>query len=85
MSGPTFVATFSDGVVTRMTTHCQDGRLDLGRGIRLSRAAYKSRKKQSPPALIAGHFETPPDGDGSAAAILRSYTPDDLAVCEVAL
>jgi hypothetical protein len=83
MSGPTFVATFSDGVVTRMSTFCEDGKLDLGRGIRLSRAAYTSRLKQPPPAMIAGHFEVPPNGDGSAAVILRSYTPDELAACEV--
>ena len=83
MSGPTFVATFSDGVVTRMSTFCEDGKLDLGRGIRVARAAYESRRKQPSPALIAGHFETPPC-DGSAAVVLRRYTVGELAACEVA-
>jgi hypothetical protein len=79
MSSPTFVATFADGTVTRMTTHCADGRLDLGRGVRLSQAAYESRRKQQPPAMTAGHFETPPNGDGRAAVVLRTYSPDELA------
>jgi hypothetical protein len=79
MTSPTFVATFSDGTVTRMTTNCADG-FDLGRGVRLSQAAYELRKRKRPPAMIAGHFETPPNGD-SAAVILRSYTADDLRGC----
>ena len=41
MSSPTFVATFADGTITRMTTRCPDGQLDLGLGARLSRAAYE--------------------------------------------
>ena len=32
-TSPTFVARFSDGVVTRMTCHCTPGNLDLRRGI----------------------------------------------------
>jgi hypothetical protein len=36
-----------------------------------------SRRKQSPPALTAGHFETPPNGDGCAAVVLRIYTADN--------
>jgi hypothetical protein len=44
MASPTFVCRFSDGVVTRMTTHCADG-LDLRRGIALARIAYQSRAK----------------------------------------
>jgi hypothetical protein len=74
---PTFVATFSDGEITQMTTHCADGKLDLGRGVRLSRAAYESRKKKPPPPMIAGHFEMPPNSNGGAAVILQTYAPDD--------
>ena len=76
MSSPTFVAEFSDGTVTRMTTHCAEGRLDLGRGIRLAQAAYESRKKQQPPALVKGYFEAPPNG--SAGKILKTYTAKEL-------
>jgi hypothetical protein len=79
MSSPTFVATFTDGTITRMTTNCSERKLDLGRGVRLSQAAYQSRMKQQPPAMTAGHFETPPGGDGRAAVVLRVYTPDELA------
>ena len=78
MSSPIFVPTFADGTTTRKTTHRADGKLDLGRGIRLSQAAYKSRKKQPPPALIKGHFEKPPNGDGGAAVIRRTYTASEL-------
>src|SRR6516165_394647 len=56
MPGPTFVCQFVDGVVTRMTTHCPDG-LDPARGIRLSRAAYESRRRRPPPEILKGHFE----------------------------
>jgi hypothetical protein len=56
MPGPTFVCEFVDGVVTRMTTHCPDG-LDPERGIRLSRAAYESRRRRPPPEILKGHFE----------------------------
>ena len=68
MSSPTFVAVFVDGTTTRMTTNCAgDGavfdrtakmKLDLGRGIRLAQAAYESRKKQPPPALVEGLFRS---------------------------
>jgi len=43
--GPTFQAIWQDGTVTRMTTHCDDEKLDLGRGVRLSWYAYQSRHK----------------------------------------
>jgi hypothetical protein len=78
MSSPTFVATFADGEVTRMTTYCEDGKLDLGRGGRLSRSAYLSRKGKAAPAMTAGHFETPPR-DGAAAVVLKTFTADELA------
>jgi hypothetical protein len=41
--GPTFVAEFADGVVTRMSTFTSLKNLDWGRGERLSQAAYQSR------------------------------------------
>jgi len=45
MVGPTFQAEWPDGTVTRMTTHCDDEKLDLSRGVRLSWYAYQSRTK----------------------------------------
>jgi hypothetical protein len=69
---PTFCAKFSDGVTTRMTTHCATG-LDLARGIILSRAAYSSRKKTIPPEIIEARFETP-DGE-----VLKQYDADEIA------
>ena len=77
---PTFVAVFADGTVTRMTTYCAD-ELDLGRGARLSQAAYQSRRKRQPPAMAAGHFEMPP-ANGRAAVVLQTYTPDELAAVD---
>jgi hypothetical protein len=55
--GPTFVAWFADGQVTRMSTFTSLANLDRGRGIRLSQAAYESRMKQAAPAIINAHFE----------------------------
>jgi hypothetical protein len=57
--GPTFVAEFADGVVTRMTTFTSLEKLDWDRGERLSQAAYQSRWRthNAPPAIIAAHFE----------------------------
>ena len=60
MSDPTFVAAFADGEITRMTMHCANGKLDLARGVRLSRQAYRVRKGNAPPAMTAGHFERRP-------------------------
>ena len=93
MVGRTFMATFADGVVTRMTTHCPNGRLDLGRGVRLARAAWGARKKArarkaernciimnglpQPPAIEAGCF-VEADGNG-ADVVLKTYTPQELA------
>jgi hypothetical protein len=85
MPSPTFVATFADGTTTRMTTNCEAGKqdaaakmkLDLGRGIRLSQAAYESRKKQPAPALVKGHFEAVPNGD--TGRILRAYSAKELS------
>ena len=51
-----FVAIFEDGEITRMTAFQETKALDLGRGVRLARAAYESRAKKSPP-IIAAHYE----------------------------
>src|SRR5215469_15592453 len=57
---PTFVARFSDGIVTRMTCHCAKQNLDLRRGIVISRAAYESRTKgKEPPPIVEARFQTP--------------------------
>lgn len=53
---PTFIAKFADGTVTRMTTHRSPARPDLRRGVKLSIAAYKSRKKTPPPAIVEARF-----------------------------
>jgi DNA-binding transcriptional regulator YdaS (Cro superfamily) len=70
--GPTFVAEFADGTVTRMSTFTSLEKLDWERGERLSQAAYQSRwrvrqRKQHPnlvdsiapvpPAIISARFE----------------------------
>lgn len=51
--GPTFVARFADGNVTRMSTYCEsDEKLDWTRGQILAQAAWQSRKRQTvSPAL----------------------------------
>ena len=43
--GPTFVAKWMDGEVTRMSIHCTDDNPDLVRAVRVSWAAYQSRTK----------------------------------------
>jgi hypothetical protein len=73
---PTFVATFNDGEVTRMTVYQgrDDGRLDVGRGVRLARHAYCSRKHtETPPPIKAAHYE-----DGETGAVLKCYSTEDL-------
>lgn len=57
--GPTFVAQFADGEVTRMTTFCL-AKLDYKRGEAVARAAWQSRMKawgHPVPAIVASHFE----------------------------
>ena len=44
--GPTCVALFSDGQVTRITTHCDDTALDWWQGHRMSIYAWQSRDRQ---------------------------------------
>src|SRR5262249_1009562 len=62
--GPTLVCEFSDGQVTRMSTFTSLTKLDLERGLRLSRAAYEARARRShgslppvPPPIVRAHFE----------------------------
>jgi|SRR6516162_622522 len=72
---PTFVATFADGVVTRMTTHCEsDTKLDMTRGVVLARHAYRQRTGREPVALTKAHFER----DGT---LLQAYSAIDMTVC----
>jgi hypothetical protein len=77
-SAPTFVARFADGEVTRMTTHTPLDPLDVGRGVKLARHAYRSRKKLTAPtpAIVEAHFEQ----DGSTIATYDAVTLAD--VCE---
>src|SRR5258705_11482338 len=56
MTSPTIVAKFADGITTRMTCHCLPVDLDLARGIKLSQAAYESRTKKPPPAIVEARF-----------------------------
>lgn len=46
--GPTFVAQFADGQVTRMSTWTSLEKLDVERGCRLSRMAWESRRRCLP-------------------------------------
>jgi hypothetical protein len=57
--GPTFVAEFADGTVTRMSKYTSLKKLDWDRGERLSHAAYQSRwrTREAPPAIISARFE----------------------------
>jgi hypothetical protein len=55
--GPTFVAAFIDGTVTRMSTCTSLEKLDVVRGIKLSHAAYYSRLKKPAPRIVAARFE----------------------------
>lgn len=89
---PTFVTTFSDGIVIRLTTYCKNGRFDLERGVRLARAAYvvrrkaKARKAERNRILMNGPPEPPAikvasfvDRDGNGAdTVLKTYARDEL-------
>jgi hypothetical protein len=75
--GPTFVATFADRQVTRMSIFTSLKNLDVDRGLRISRAAYEARARRPgellhsiPPPIVCAHFEQ----DGK---VLATY--DDLA------
>jgi hypothetical protein len=76
--GPTFVAVFENGETTRMSTYTSLANLDLGRGLRLSRAAYEARARRRfggslhpvPPPIVRAHFEQ----DGN---VLATYNDRD--------
>jgi hypothetical protein len=61
--GPTCVVTFADNEVTRMSTATLPNKpLNVGRGLRLSVAAYEARQRQRRtgglvPPIVACHFE----------------------------
>jgi len=62
--GPTFVARFADGEVTRMSVFTSLAKLDYDRAARLSCAAYESRARRKAtgtnavlPPIVAAHFE----------------------------
>jgi hypothetical protein len=67
-NSPVFQAKWSDGVVTRMSVFCREGKLDLGRAVRLSWHAYDSRTKGKGTAklIVAGQFE-------SEGEVLQTY------------
>ena len=68
---PTFVAEFADGEETRMTVLTSPKKLDVERGVRLARHAYRSRKQQELPPIIKALFER----DGK---VLETYSAVDL-------
>jgi hypothetical protein len=72
-ASPSFVATFADGEVTRMTTYCADNKLDLARGLKLSRHAYQQRITKEPPAIVEARFED------AAGAVLGRYDAKQIA------
>jgi hypothetical protein len=57
-ASPTFVATFEDGEVTRLTTYQHGETLALGRGVRFARAAHESRMKENSAADRQGALRT---------------------------
>jgi hypothetical protein len=61
-ASPIFVAFFADGQTTRLSTCCTKARLDLARGVKLARHAYRSRTGKSPPAISKAHFVDPFSG-----------------------
>lgn len=68
---PTFVAEFADGEQTRMTVFTSLKKLDVERGVRLARHAYRSRMKQEPPPIVKAHF-------ASNGVMLAAYSSVDL-------
>jgi hypothetical protein len=74
--GPTFVAQFSDGQVTRMSTFTSLENLDWKRGVRLSQAAYESRCRHArcAPPIVSAHFEQ--DGKTLATCDRQSVLRD---------
>src|SRR5262249_27992234 len=67
----TFVATFLDGEVTRMSVFTSLKKLDMARGVRLARVAYESRMRQAAPPIVEARFER--NGE-----IVEHYTREQL-------
>jgi len=68
---PTFVATFADGEITRMTVFTTPDNLDVERGKKLARYAYESRTGKSAPAFTKAHFE-------HAGEVFKAYSAVEL-------
>jgi hypothetical protein len=62
---------FADDEITRMTVFTSLNKLDVARGVRISRHAYQSRTGRQPPAIVEACFHQ--DGE-----TLRTYTVDEL-------
>jgi len=77
MTGPTFYARFVDGTETRMSVFTSRTRLDLQRGVALSRVAYEARTKhlKEPPPIVASRFE-------QEGGVLKTYSAEELAKVE---
>jgi hypothetical protein len=67
------VARFADGEITRLSTFHSGDKLNLSRGVRLARAAYESRTRKAPPAIIEAYYER--DGE-----VLERYDAEVLGV-----
>lgn len=93
-ASPTFIATFADGVITRLSVHHPEGRksLDLRRGVRLARFAYLSRiraessaqRRRKAPIDIDAPIEIPPIVEAKFVdpsdgdRVLATYTAEQL-------
>ena len=78
-AGPVFTAIFSDGVTTRMSIYSPAspvGKLDVRRGVAVSKAAHSSRTKtpmaEVTSTIVDARFES------IGGAPLASYTTEDL-------
>jgi hypothetical protein len=69
---PTFIAKFADGETTRMTVFCRHDKPDAWRGVRLAVAAYRSRTRREPVAIVEARFER-------NGAVLAEYCAEQLA------
>src|SRR5262249_31281784 len=89
---PTFTCTFVGGETTRMSVSTPTTALDVGRGVRLSIAAYESRmrmrrRENMPPRQRKQTDDTPIEipsivearFETAAGDILRNYSTEDLA------
>jgi hypothetical protein len=88
--GPTFVARFADGQITRMSTYCEsDEKLDWTRGQILAQAAWRSRKRCTiSPALRDAVFRMQHDSIMDKARLadwchyrLHNPIPPKITVC----